>query len=271
MSCTKRTDTVGNSTKMLVVSIEPQRNVLEHLVDSTYTVRTLLTRDADPETFEPSMNERVMVDSAAAYFVTGVLSFENSFKRSSDDITFVNTGEGVDFIFDTHGHCDHHDHGVSDPHFWSSVAGARTMAHNMAAYLVEAYPEDSVAISHRLSDYDVHLDSVMESLKERLAPYSGKSFAVWHPSLSYFAREYGLNQIWVGIEGKEMSAKGLKDAIEKAKDTGVKVFFYQKGLDSRQAISINEGIGSRIVEIYPLDYDWENQLNIIADEIAGAQ
>ena len=59
--------------------------------------------------------------------------------------------------------------------------------------------------------------------------------SVWHPSLSYFARDYGLEQISLGTEGKEMSAKSLTEAIDKARDKGVGVFFFQKEYDSRQA------------------------------------
>ena len=141
----------------------------------------------------------------------------------------------------------------------------------MADALSTSFPTDSSMISERLVAYEAHLDSLSSMITGRLTGHQGDSFAVWHPSLSYFAREYGMNQISLGTEGKEMSAKGLKDAIDKAKNMGVKVFFFQKEFDSRQAISINDGIGSTIVSIYPLDYDWEKQLILIANEIAGAQ
>lgn len=271
-SCVKNTQDQGSATRLLVVSVEPQRNILEHLVDSTFTIRTLLSRDANPETFEPSMKERVRVDSAAIYFSTGVLPFEKVLENSADGSRFVATSTGLDLIYDTHSHHDGSSHhGAPDPHYWSCIEGARTIARNMADALSTSFPTDSSMISERLVAYEAHLDSLSSMITGRLTGHQGDSFAVWHPSLSYFAREYGMNQISLGTEGKEMSAKGLKDAIDKAKNMGVKVFFFQKEFDSRQAISINDGIGSTIVSIYPLDYDWEKQLILIANEIAGAQ
>ena len=255
--------------KVLMVSIEPQRNILEHLVDSTYTVKTLVAGSADPETFEPSTAARMDVDKAELFFATGVLPFE---QRLGD---VVDTSEGVELLFDTHGHShdhgDHHDHSAADPHYWSSISGAKAIAKNMAKALSDADKTNANLYTQRLDAYMQHLDSLDAVLTSVLQPCSASvasAFAIWHPSLSYFARDYGLEQLAVGLEGKEMSAKGLGKAIDVAKEHGVKVFFFQKEYDSRQAETINEAIGSRLVTINPLAYDWEDQLILIANELA---
>ena len=52
----------------------------------------------------------------------------------------------------------------------------------------------------------------------------GSSFLVWHPSLSYFARDYGLHQIALGgAEHKEVSIPALREAIEEARGSGASV------------------------------------------------
>ena len=40
------------------------------------------------------------------------------------------------------------------------------------------------------------------ALDSILRPCRGASFVVWHPSLSYFARDYGLHQIALSPEGR---------------------------------------------------------------------
>lgn len=267
-SCSKEQAEAKHDSKLLIASIEPQRNILEQLTDSTFTIRTMLARGADPETFEPSMSERLKVDSAEIYFSTGVLPFEATIQNVASGTHFANTSQGIEFIYDTHGHGGHEHHGLADPHYWSSIEGVRAMARNMARSLYSRYPEDSAAVSERLIIFNEHLDSVSAYISSQLSSHKGESFAVWHPSLSYFARENELKQISLGTEGKEMSARSLRDAIDKAKKNGVKVFFFQKEYDSRQAQTLNDGIGSRIIEIFPLDYDWEKQLKLITDEIA---
>ena len=56
--------------------------------------------------------------------------------------------------------------------------------------------------------------------------------------------------------------------IDMARADSVKVFFFQKEYDSRQARSINDEIGSRMVYINPLDYDIIKQMTLIADELS---
>lgn len=267
-SCTHKHDADAD---LLLVSIEPQRFILEQLIDSGMTVRTLLDNGTNPETYDPSSSERIAVDNADIFFTTGVLPFEKTLEKSAQGTKFVDTSAGVKLLFGTHGHSHHHEgehHLDADPHYWGSISGVKTIAVNMAKALMEMYPDKAQHISARLDRYTLHLDSLDNAIAAKLEASKGASFVVWHPSLSYFARDYNLNQLSVGQEGKEMSAKGLKDAIEKAAESNAKVFFFQKEYDSRQAQAINEGIGSRLVIINPLEYNWEDQINLIADEIA---
>ena len=95
-----------------------------------------------------------------------------------------------------------------------------------------------------------------------------KAFAVWHPSLSYFARDYGLEQIAVGFENKEASPAHLAEVIEEAKEDGVRVLVVQAQYDTRQTESLNKALGARLVSFNPLDSDPVKSLLDIADELA---
>lgn len=256
--------------KTLAVSIEPQRYVLEQLVDSTYTVVSLLSRGANPETFDPSVADREKVERSAVYFSTGVLPFEHVIEESSST-PVVATSDGAELIYGTHAHAagesgDHHHD--ADPHYWSSVSGMKAMAQCMAQTLSELSPVESDAVARRLRAYEQHLDSLDAAVRTILEGREGAAFAVWHPSLSYVARDYGLRQITLGVEGKDLSAKGLRQVIDKAKENNVAVFFFQKEYDSRQSEAVSSGMGTRVVEINPLEYDWESQLITIANEIS---
>lgn len=265
---------------LLMVSVEPQRAVLERLVGDEFEVASLLGRGSDPENFEPSMGERLRVDAAEVYFATGVLPFEEHLRESSDT-RFADTSEGVEFIYGTHSHAggehghdcdDDHDHGhlgAPDPHYWTSARGAKVIAANMAAVLAKLHPEMADSIRARLNRAVAHYDSLDAALGRRLAPVRSRSFAVWHPSLSYFARDYGMRQLTLGAEGKELSARALGEAISRARADSVAVFFYQEAVDSRQAGAMSAGIGSRLVRINPMAYDWEGQLILAADALAG--
>ncbi len=142
------------------------------------------------------------------------------------------------------------------------------MARNMTAALAQISPDSAGIYSARLSSLLERLDSLNVTLAAELAAAPSRTFAVWHPSLSYFARDYGLEQLAVGQESKEMSARQARNIIDRAKADSVYVFFFQKEFDARQAEAINSEIGSRLVTIDPLDYNLDKQLQIVSDAIA---
>ena len=155
----------------------------------------------------------------------------------------------------------------ADPHIWTSPRNMKLIAGNLADRLVELYPNQKSHIRRNQERFSKRMDSIDAALAAQLegAP---KAFAVWHPSLSYFARDYGLEQVAVGAESKEVSPRKLKEIIDEARGDSVRVFFFQREYDSRQAETINEAVGSRLVIIDPLSYDWEGQIRLIADELA---
>lgn len=283
-ACSKHSAADSNDT-IYAVSIEPQRWLLEQLVDSGAEIVTMLTPGSNPETYEPSLSRRALADNAVMYFATGALPFEDALEASSS-IPFVNTSEGIVPIYGTHDHAhSHHEHGkdhthgdghgdahshegAPDPHFWTSLSGAAAMARNMAASLTLLNPEDAPIYAKRLKALLTRLDSLNVGIAAELVDAPSKTFAVWHPSLSYFARDYGLEQLAVGQESKEMSARQTREIIDRAKTDSVRVFFFQKEFDARQAEAINKEIGSRLVTIDPLDYHLDRQLQTVADAIA---
>ena len=57
--------------------------------------------------------------------------------------------------------------------------------------------------------------------------------------------------------------------VDEAREDSVKILFFQKEYDSRLASTLNESMGTRLVTINPLDYDWDGQIMLIVDELAG--
>jgi zinc transport system substrate-binding protein len=266
-ACTQTADT---STKMLTVSIEPERYILQQLADDNFEIVTLLDNGADPETYEPSMSKRMNVDKSIAYFTIGGLPFETSIVSTvSDKVTIIDPSKGINWLYGTHHdhHSDGEDNEMADPHTWISLKNIRVIATNMADGLKQIDAENAETYDKNLQHFLAHIDSLDNDFAERLRAVPHKSFAIWHPSLSYFARDYNLNQIAVGQESKEISLNSRKKIIETAVSDSVLVFFYQQEYDPRQINSISQAIGSRLVKINPLNYDIENELSTIVNEL----
>lgn len=257
----------------LTASIEPLRFIVEQIAGDNFEVTSLMGNGANPETFEPSMSKRMALDRSQAFFISGYLPFEMSLNGSlPGSVTTVDTSEGLELIYGTHNH-GHDDSGgdagsLPDPHTWMSLRNAKVIAANVAHALCEIDPAHSDDYEARLHTLVTRIDNADAAIAAKLRTMPRRSFAVWHPSLSYIARDYGLEQISVGSETKEASVSRLRHIIDEAVADSVDVFFFQREFDSRQAESISRRIGSRMVTIDPQAYDIINEITKITDELA---
>lgn len=259
--------------KIVTVSIEPQKFMLEQITGDKVQVRCLLSDGANPETYDPSMTHMFNLQHSLGYLRMGNIGFEaallDKIHESNPDLPIFNTSKGIVPLMGTHGHGGVR-HEMVDPHTWSSVKNARIIAANMYEAMRQIDPENEEYYQRNLERFDSRLDSLDKVLSQQLAPLKGKAFLVWHPSLSYFARDYGLEQIVVGgEEHKEMSVNALRDVINEAREHDATVFFSQRDFDSRQVSAVNEEISARQVRIHPLSYDWEGEMMTIADALVG--
>lgn len=271
--CSQRND--ADRRPSVTVSIPPQENLLRQIVGDSIDINCLMVSGSNPESFEPGVSQLREVDRSDALLLIGNLGFEQTLveriRANNPHLPVYNTSEGVSLIYGTHSH-DHSDHrhhhdDAADPHTWTSARNARIIAANMLKAVSEIDPANTGYYITRHAALDRRLDSIDRSIAGRLAPVSGKAFLVWHPSLSYFARDYGLEQISIGQEHKESSVKSLQHRIDLARQHNADVFFLQQEFDSRQAEAVNSGINATTVTINPMSPDWEQQLNIITDAL----
>lgn len=259
---------------IVTVSIEPQKYLLEQITGDRVEVRTLIANGANPETFDPSVNHIMNLTKSIGFLRMGNIGFEaailDKIHTENPDLPIFNTSLGVIPVTGTHNH-DDVTHSIIDPHTWTSVKNAKIIARNMLNAMVEIDPANADYYRRNHERFAQHLDSLDGAITRQLAPFKGEAFMVWHPSLSYFARDYGLEQIPAGnADNKEIAMGALKDVIDHANEHGVKVFFYQKDLDSRQAETLSDQLGVKRVSINPLSHDWEEEITGIANAIVDS-
>ena len=112
------------------------------------------------------------------------------------------------------------------------------------------------------------LDSVDFRIEEILSASANKQFAIFHPSLSYFARDYGLQQLALEQNGKAMAPRTMKKTIEDAIKGGVQTIFIQNEFSPEQVKTFAQEIGANVVVINPLAYNFIEEINKVAYAIA---
>lgn len=263
--CSKKRDIGRSETPLVIASIPPLEYFAREIGGDDVRIICMAPAGADPETFEPSVASLRKASDGSLFITVGLLPFEDKVARTlsdeNPDIATLRLSESINLILGTHGHDE------ADPHIWGSYRNARKMAAATLTALVEVNPRAADRFQKRFERLDARLDSLDRVTVEKLAPLRGKSFLVWHPSLSYFARDYGLDQIAVGHEHKESSATDLRQRLETAAARDALVFFYQQEMDSRQSEAVTAATGLRPVSLSPLSADIETTLREATDAL----
>lgn len=271
----------GNTAKdrenpLVAVSIPPIASIVKAVAGSGVEVMTVAEKSADPETFEPTVSQMMKIADADVLFTVGTLPFEKSLSENlrSDGrgVKVADVASDIEKIHGTHSH-RHRDgsvvtHDDVDPHVWSSLRCMEEMTRSVCATLSEFYPDSADCFKRRADIFVSRLDSANKLLTAKFAADTlDRVFMIWHPSLSYFARDYSLKQIAVGAEHKENTPARIRSAMEAARESGVRVMFLQKNMDPRMAESITGTASLRVCTFDPMEEDMINELIKVADEI----
>ncbi|WP_301709699.1 metal ABC transporter solute-binding protein, Zn/Mn family [uncultured Duncaniella sp.] len=272
MGCSHK-DSQGDDKPTVAASIPPIAAIVRHIAGDRMNTVTVCDSNTDPETYEPTASKRMKLGKASIFFLAGYLPFEHSLgtnlKHENADMTIVDTSDGLELLEGTHG--ESHDHGHShdiDPHTWTSLTNGASIARTVCSALCESDPDGADVYRRNLASLLEKISEADSTVRHTLQSAPSKAFIVWHPSLSYFARDYGLDQIALGLEGKDLTPALMRSAIVEAAEHDARVMFLQPQYDSRAASAINSNIKAKTVSINPLDSCWIEQIILIANEIA---
>lgn len=261
--------------RIITVTIEPQRYFTEAIAGDHFKVVSMVPKGSSPETYDPTPKQLVSLGESEAYFRIGHIGFEITWMerlmKNAPHIGIFDLSKGIEFIHDEgHTHEDHHHPGGVDPHIWNSAINAKIIANNIFNALCTLDKDNK-------ADYLARYDSLIHRIEEtdsivfNLLKQNDKAdhaFMIYHPALSYFARDYGLHQICIEEGGKEPSPAHLKELIEISKFEDVRVIFVQPEFDKRNAEIVAKETATTVVPIHPLSYDWNVEMIHIAKSLA---
>lgn len=239
---------------VITVTIEPLRYFAEAVAGDKFLVTTIVPKGSNPETYEPTPQQMKALAVSSLYIKVGEIGFERAWadklQQNAPDTKFIDSSENVVISRTANG--------IPDPHTWMSCRNAEIIARNIFKAIAAADPDNE---SYYKSNFEL-LEEKIRQTEEEISgmAYSSKAFLIYHPSLTYFARDLGLFQLPVEEEGREPSARQIKHIIKKARSCGVKVMFVQQEFDSHNTNAIIKATGATAIEINPLSYDWHGEM-----------
>lgn len=273
-SCVQQSTTNTNS-KVLTVTILPQKYVVSQIAGDKFTVNVLIPEEGNHETYEPTAQQMVETSKSVAYFKVGHLSVEeswlNKLAESNPEMKIYNTAEGFELIEGApHVHGDHVHAGGIDPHTWLSVTGVRAQAGVVLKALQEIDPENSAYFQSNYTGFMASLDTLDSRIRELISSSGVTSFMIYHPSLGYFARDYQLEQIAIEQDGKEPSTAAMKELTDLASEKKISTIFISSQFSKQSALTIADQINAKVVEFNPSSADWSNNMLQIAQKLADS-
>lgn len=254
----------------VTVTIEPFRYFVEQIAGNDVNVNVMVPAGSSPETYEPTPQQMVDLSQSVFYFKVGQIGFEKTWmkklQQNAPNMKVIDTSTGIRMLKTQSGNID--------PHTWMSIKSADIITSNIAKALMDKYPEKAEEYKKRLRDFRKNkLDKLQNEIDKYLSTIKGeklKSFVIYHPTLTYFAKENGLKQYAIEEEEEERepSITQLKELIQRAKSEDINIIFVQKEFSNRNIQVFIDATHSKAVEINPLSYDWEGQMLLITKEIA---
>ncbi len=274
----------------LYVSILPLKSIVGGIVGDDFDVRVLVPAGASPETFEPTPRQFVDLNRARLIFNVGLIDFETTLlgKIEARD-KVVDLSRGIDLIAGScshahgkeaahgdcaesgttaeHAHGHSHAHGI-DPHVWTSPKALQRMAANAYEAIHALWP-DSVKYTENHARLQEQLAALDARTAGKIAASGVRYFIIYHPALTYYARDYGLQQVAIEDDGKEPSARALARLIEQARHDGVRRIFYQSQFPASAVEVIARDIEAQSVAIDPLKEDVIANIDSLTDLIVA--
>lgn len=260
---------------LLLVSVLPQKQIVERVAGEEYEVVALIPPGFNPATYDPTPSQMKKISQAKMYFRIGKIPFEqvhlSEITSVNPDLEVIDTSVNNQFrVLEAHQHEGEEQEYAEefDPHIWLAPLMVRKQAEVIANALVTAYPEKSEFFKKNYQNLAADLDELDRELQTAFAPIKGQTMLVYHPAFGYLADAYGFHQEHIEIEGQQPSIQELQSIINEAKAAGVKVIFVQKQFSQDSAQAIADNISGAVVAIDPLNPEYLENMKNLAHNIA---
>ena len=267
LSCGNSENKLGK--EKIMVSIEPLRYFTEQIAGNRFEVSSIVPSDYSPESYKPTPQQLMELGDSKLYFKVGNLGFETTWLEQAvkdhANLKVVDTSDSM--RIGSHGM----QLSTFDPHTWTSAQNAKMICRTICVALCRQDSAGAAVYRQNLAKTIRRITEVENRIHKLLTNVPSRTFITVHPSLSYFADEYGLRQLCIEKEGKESAPADLEQLVRQAKDEHVGVILLQKQFSVSQAKTIAHETGARPVYINPLGYDWPKEMLAIAKVIKNGQ
>ena len=256
-------------TVTVTVTISPYKYFVDQIAKGKVNVNVMVSNGNNPETYEPYAQQMMELSKSALYLKVGSIGFEQTWMKklqdNAPDMKVIDTSVGIKPAKTPGGNID--------PHVWMSCSNARIIASNILKALCNLEPKNKAFFEKNylslLKIIDKRDSTIREGFKNH--PEMVRKFVIYHPILTYFARDYQLEQLAIEEEGREPSASQLKSLIERARKEKIKFCLIQTEFANRNTTTFIKESYTKPMDINPLQGDWNRAMQEAAAAVLGKE
>ncbi len=250
----------GDDEMRVVCSVLPQKTLIERITGDIVDVEVLVKPGYSPSTYDITSSQLSHISKSDIFFRIGV-PFEESWlpkiRSTAPKLAIVDVRQGIPLRLMGSG-------GNIDPHIWLSPRLAIKQAKTIKDALSQRFPHHIDTFYDNYQTLLTELEQLDEDIRDILGKIPNRHFLVYHPAWGYFADEYGLEQLAIEHEGKNLTPGRLNDIITIARTHNIKTIFVQKQFSPSSAETIAKDIGAQVVQVDPLSSDYFTELRRVA-------
>ena len=253
----------------VTVTISPYKYFVDQIAKGKVDVNVMVSNGNNPETYEPYAQQMMELSKSALYLKVGSIGFEQTWMKklqdNAPDMKVIDTSVGIKPAKTPGGNID--------PHVWMSCSNARIIASNILKALCELEPKNKAFFEKNYQSLLSIIDKRDSTIKENFKkdPDLVRKFVIYHPILTYFARDYQLEQLAIEEEGREPSASQLKSLIERARKEKIKFCLIQAEFANRNTTTFIKESYTKPMNINPLQGDWNRAMLEAALAVQGKE
>ena len=225
-------------------------------------LNVLLPVGADPHSFDPTPQDIAKVADAELVFANGLgleAFLDPLIESAGAEDKVIHISEGGELLL-FNGEADHEhqeeEHQGADPHTWTDPNNVIIWVDKIAQALSEADPDNASAFADKAKAYKSELENLDDWIRSQVAqiPTENRKLVTDHTLFSYFADEYGFEQVGALIPGYSTLAEPTAQELAKMEDAirqlGVQAIFVGNTVNPALAERVSQDTGTILVFVY---------------------
>ncbi len=255
----------------VVTTIKPLHSIVSAIMVGTGAPKLLMRTTVSPHDFKLKPSDVRALNKADVIFWFGPslesrLSKVIEIARKTSRVFDILKSPNIKLL-KNRNHEDDHDHGLNDPHIWTSIPNAKAIAFIVRDTLMSIEPKHAKTYSSNYQKFSRNMDHLESTIRQRMKSTKKVPFVVYHDSFQYFENDFQLNShgaIMISAEHRP-GAKRLSTFRKMIKEKKISCVFSELHHNQKMLHSIIKGSAAKITLLDPIGANLKPGQNLYGD------